>query len=112
MSMSDIAEGFIKHTEKTFGAAHPTREKVKSARRIVVKVLPSLKPCIISVAYLAGILLCWHVQNAINVHQLCISDSFPSTCLRIVSGALVPTCCISNMVYLFSVLHIVNCCSI
>lgn len=38
MSMSDIAEGFIKHTEQTFGAAHPTREKVKNARRIVVKV--------------------------------------------------------------------------
>ena len=38
MSMGDIAEGFIKHTEQTFGAAHPTREKVKSARRIVVKV--------------------------------------------------------------------------
>lgn len=36
--MSDIAEGFIKHTEQTFGAAHPTREKVKNARRIVVKV--------------------------------------------------------------------------
>ena len=38
MSMGDIAEGFIKHTEDTFGAAHPTRERVKSARRIVVKV--------------------------------------------------------------------------
>lgn len=44
MSMSDIAEGFIKNTEKTFGAPHPTREKVRSARRIVVKVAPFLAP--------------------------------------------------------------------
>ena len=46
MSMSDIAEGFIKNSEKTFGAAHPTRERVKSARRIVVKVQPSFEFCI------------------------------------------------------------------
>ncbi len=54
--MSDIAEGFIKHTEQTFGAAHPTREKVKNARRIVVKVrlcqhLLPLMPCACLHAY-------------------------------------------------------------
>ncbi|KAK9823707.1 hypothetical protein WJX72_004820 [[Myrmecia] bisecta] len=38
MSMSNIADGFVKHTEQTFGRAHPSREGVKSARRIVVKV--------------------------------------------------------------------------
>lgn len=45
MSMSNLAEGFIKHTEETFGAPHPTRERVIGARRIVVKVIfPFLTP--------------------------------------------------------------------
>ncbi len=54
MSMSDIAEGFIKHTEQTFGAAHPTREKVKNARRIVVKVR-----------------LCQHLSALVSMQGVC-----------------------------------------
>ena len=53
MSMGDIADGFIKHTEKTFGAAHPTRERVKSARRIVVKVLLESESCTIAAAFVS-----------------------------------------------------------
>eukprot|EP00891_Asterochloris_glomerata_P004457 jgi/Astpho2/4457/Aster-00067 len=38
-SMSDMAEGIAKHTEQNiFGAADPSREVAKNARRIVVKV--------------------------------------------------------------------------
>ena len=38
-SMSDMAEGIAKHTEQNiFGAADPSREAAKNARRIVVKV--------------------------------------------------------------------------
>ena len=37
--MSDMAEGIAKHTEQNiFGAADPSREVAKNARRIVVKV--------------------------------------------------------------------------
>ena len=37
--MSDMAEGIAKHTEHNiFGAADPSREVAKNARRIVVKV--------------------------------------------------------------------------
>lgn len=36
--MGDLAEGLKKDPEKMFGAPHPARESVSSARRIVVKV--------------------------------------------------------------------------
>ena len=62
--MSDIAEGFIKHTEQTFGAAHPTREKVKNARRIVVKV--SLFQHFLALIYTHRYL---HVVACLQVHE-------------------------------------------
>lgn len=37
-STSEVQDGFVKSPEQTFGKAHPTREKVKSSHRIVVKV--------------------------------------------------------------------------
>lgn len=37
-STSEVQAGFVKAPEQTFGKPHPTREKVKSAHRIVVKV--------------------------------------------------------------------------
>ena len=33
-----MTDGFVKSTESTFGKAHSTREGVRNARRVVVKV--------------------------------------------------------------------------
>mmetsp|Transcript_6823 Transcript_6823/g.19678 ORF Transcript_6823/g.19678 Transcript_6823/m.19678 type:complete len:819 (+) Transcript_6823:202-2658(+) len=38
MSMADMTDGFVKSTESTFGKAHSSREGVRNARRVVVKV--------------------------------------------------------------------------
>ena len=38
MSMGDMTDGFVKSTEATFGKAHSSRENVRNARRVVVKV--------------------------------------------------------------------------
>ena len=39
LSMADINEGFVKNTESTFGKPDDSREAVRNARRVVVKVL-------------------------------------------------------------------------
>jgi hypothetical protein len=36
--MADINEGFVKNTESTFGKPDASREAVRNARRVVVKV--------------------------------------------------------------------------
>ena len=38
LSMADINEGFVKNTESTFGKPDASREAVRNARRVVVKV--------------------------------------------------------------------------
>ena len=37
--MADISEGFIKNAESTFGKPEASREAVRNARRVVVKVM-------------------------------------------------------------------------
>ena len=37
-SISEVQDGFVKAPESVFGEPHPTRRRVKSAHRIVVKV--------------------------------------------------------------------------
>ncbi len=36
--MADMTDGFVKSTESTFGKPHHSRETVRNARRVVVKV--------------------------------------------------------------------------
>lgn len=38
--MADMTDGFVKSTESTFGKPHHSRETVRNARRVVVKVTP------------------------------------------------------------------------
>jgi hypothetical protein len=38
MSMADMTDGFVKNTESTFGKPNPSRDTVRAARRVVVKV--------------------------------------------------------------------------
>lgn len=38
MSMADMTDGFVKSTESTFGKPKPSRETVRNAHRVVVKV--------------------------------------------------------------------------
>ena len=39
MSYSDLANAFAKDAAHVYGEAHPSRDPVKQARRIIVKVL-------------------------------------------------------------------------
>ena len=41
--MADINEGFVKNTESTFGKPDGSREAVRNARRVVVKVPPAIQ---------------------------------------------------------------------
>lgn len=36
--MADMTDGFVKNTESTFGKPNPSRDTVRAARRVVVKV--------------------------------------------------------------------------
>lgn len=38
MSLGDMADSFVKNNDQPYGAAHPKREHLETARRIVVKV--------------------------------------------------------------------------
>lgn len=43
-SISEVQDSFVKAPESVFGEAHPTRRRVKSAHRIVVKVEAYIAP--------------------------------------------------------------------
>ena len=77
MSMSDLSEGFIKNTEKTFGAPHPTREKVSSARRIVVKVTSPFAQSMCGCSYKYAMHICP------DLHKLYSSRAVHSKCKHV-----------------------------